>query len=392
MEKFTSVFLTIYFSVLFSGFFFLDKGLHRGIMYAGIPLILYYLYKNRDQITSSPVRWPLFIAVATYTLINTLSATWSTPFTLDGIIQESKLVILYPLIFLPFIIAHKSNAAFWSTCLTFFVTVSIITAIGLFVTQWDGVLNHGRLNGWGRVVNPVTCGFIYGLAFLIALFGKKQLFYFRNIPWFIFYPLAVIPLLALILTQSRGPFLATAALIVIVPLVQVYFSKGFKRSIILPFIIFAIACGAFLYCGNSMTFDRGTTGRTQIWKHAVELVQEKPVLGHGIATEFVYPFILNGKAASAEDPHNLYLSALVHTGFAGLILQVSALLAGLYFSALKFRDDGDASPMILLGFGAIMGLVDFGGFYKNLDITWLVFWFPIALLLLRPATREESKA
>lgn len=381
-----SHFITLYYALLMAGFFFLDKSDHRNMMYAGIPLLVYFLYRknpwrNRTS-TNQHTNFilPIIFCVGGYALLHGISVFWSTSERQDEWFQSIKLLLLLPLFLAPFALAAYNHKDFWPVCLSAFVLSGVIASMIIIPLRWDILMEQKRLYGWGSHTNPVACGLLYGLTFLCLLFCKRQILFLKSLPLPAYAALSLFPGLALLLTQSRGPFVATCATILAVLLIRGAWSA---RKIFIAIVGLSLLCAAFIFYGSS-TFSRGTTGRSQIWLHALSLIQEKPFLGHGSGSEFIYPFILNGRAVSVADPHSLYLSTLVHTGLLGFFFLLSALVTLLVCGAHHSRNRNDHGALILIVFGAVMGLVDFGGYYRNLDITWLVFWFPAAFLAVRP--------
>ncbi len=385
-------FLIVCFAAIFAGYFFLGTAPHRNLMYIGIPFMLAFLYRNRAEFTFGNFILPIFSSVIAYFFINYLSILWSDPENIAKLLQRGKMLVFFPLVLFSFMFFHKLSPSFWKICLSIFAAAAVVTAAGLIVIRWDLIAGGGRLYGWGRAENPVQCGLLYGLAFLILVYCKDSLYFYKSWPDFARISLSVLPLTVLILSKSRGPFIACLFLWVVVAMLRSASIKEFIRKQAVPVVIITlVSISAFLYYGYSYVEHRGSTGRTQIWEQALSHALEKPFFGQGIATKFEYPFTYQGISSTVGHPHSVYISALVHTGFVGLLLQLMAALSGLYFSILRLKRDGDAAPFIFLGFGAVMGFVDFGGYYTNLGSTWLVFWFPLALLSMKRAAFQSGE-
>ncbi|MDY0028381.1 MAG: O-antigen ligase family protein [Pseudobdellovibrionaceae bacterium] len=293
------------------------------------------------------------------------------------------MVLLFPLSLIPFLILCRMSFQYWYAALTAFAGAGIITAAGLLLTNWEQISDGVRLSGWGRGENPVLCGLLYGLVCLIMIFCRDNLYFYKKLKPQYQIALISLPFAILVFSKSRGPFAAcVAAGIAAAILSAESVRKFFTKNTIYISSAIILSVGAFVYNGYSYFENRGTTGRSQIWEQAIDLFQDKPVLGHGIATKFIYLVKIDGHTYEVSHPHSVYLSALVHTGFAGLVLQIVTLLAGLYYAFIRLRCSKDSAPFIFLCVGAAMGFVDFGGYYTNLGITWIVFWFPMTLLSL----------
>lgn len=382
--------ITAFFALLLASFFFIGSDGIRTLMYVGMPFLAFNLYQNRASIRFDSMVWYIAFGLGSYFLINYISILWSEPEDAEKLFQRLKMLIIFPLILMPFALKARDQS-FLPACLSAYAISAIVTAPLLLVFRLDDILNNQRLFGWGRAENPVQCGLMYGMAFLLIVFYRNKMPLFKNLPCLAAYALSLLPLAVLVLSQSRGPFLTTAALFVgLLALYPLLKNKLCLRKILLLTALTVSGLLCFLLYGSSVTFERGSTGRLEIWEHALELVQEKPLLGHGIATKFQYEFSYNNNINVIGHPHSIYLSALVHTGIAGFLFQLIAIVSALYLAFMRYKENNDSSFLILIGFGALLGFVDFGGYYTNLGTTWLVFWFPLAALLFRPAQPFED--
>lgn len=85
------------------------------------------------------------------------------------------------------------------------------------------------------------------------------------------------------------------------------------------FILFVYSGGRFtlidVFIEKILHRETSFTGRTIIWEAAIELISQKPILGHGCFTSVVCS---NGFVASQA--HNNYLNILVVSGIVGFVL------------------------------------------------------------------------
>ncbi len=383
--------IILYYSILISGFFFLDKSSHRGLMYIGIPLLLYFLYQNRKAITREVFHLPLIAATAAYALFTGLSSLWSSPYDLEHLFDEGRLLIIFPIVLLPLMIAHKRIDNFWNYCLSAFVGVGVLTAIILLVLRAPDMAQGIRMQGFNHIQNPVSCGIFYGLVFLILLFCRNSLTIPKIRNHYVYGLITLAPLLVLFLTQARGPLLVMLMLVFATPI----FQKKFSIKHAACFVLFAAALVIGLHYLSMLAVDgtaiaRGASGRFEIWQHALELIAQKPVIGHGIATEFMYPYTVGDYHGLMASPHSAYLGALVHTGAVGFVLQMLALGIAAYIAILHQPDRQNPATIILLTYGALISLLDLTSYYKNLDITWVLFWVPIMLIAVRSSSAREK--
>lgn len=383
--------ITVYFSAIFASFFFLESEWQRLLMYIGMVPAMLYLYREYATINLRGVVYYIALGLGCYFLVNYISILWSEPEGSEKLFQRLKMIVIFPMILLPFALKARNDRHFWMTCLSAFSIGAVVSAVLLLIFQMDIIFHNGRFFGWGRAENPVQCGLLYGLAFLTIVFCSHKMPLFKNCPPLTCYALSLLPLAMLVVSQSRGPFLAAISVFVGLLVLQTLFNKKIcMRKFLLVCLATLIGSGAFLFYGNTVTFERGSTGRIEIWTRALELIEEKPLLGHGIATKFRYPFEHNNRVKLSGHPHSIYVSALVHTGVVGFSTLLLAIAGAIYAGIGRFLKDRDPSFLIFTGFGATMGLVDFGGYYTNLGTTWLVFWFPLAALIFRPADPSKK--
>lgn len=374
--------LTAYFAAIFGSFFILDKGDQRTLMYAGAPLAIYYMIKNRRALATGFFSALILAPLGIFFLISCASILWSSPENTDMYAQTGKMIIIFPLALIPFAILCQKSPSAWGIFLASFVTAGLITAAATIPYHWHMIIAGARLESWGIASHSILGGVLYALCFLIMIFCKDKLFYYNNLSPKIFYPLAILPLCSTILTQSRGPFIALIGVFLASLVVQKKHSKDLFIKKIIPCTLVSIAAIlTFCYYSRASLIERGSTGRTQIWSHALDLIKEKMVFGHGIATDFVFPFMLQGHLVEAPHVHNIYLGVFLATGAIGLTAFITLLIIALYKALIETKQNNDKSFFIMLSFGIIAGLVDFGGYFTNLGVSWLLFWFPLAFLV-----------
>jgi O-antigen ligase len=137
----------------------------------------------------------------------------------------------------------------------------------------------------------------------------------------------------LLLTATRGAFVAGFAALAIIPLTL---SRRLVRAYVVTAVLLVGSAVAALAIVPQYNFDRllststeitegGTlTGRTIIWKAGLQAFPERPLLGAGAGAygEAVQPYLTNTKGVSA---HNLAIGLLVEQGVIGLALFVGVL-------------------------------------------------------------------
>ncbi len=153
----------------------------------------------------------------------------------------------------------------------------------------------------------------------------------------------------LLLTQSRGAWLALAAALALLVVLR------FRRGWVFVLVAALAGIGAAALLGfdqvaaalvSSATLG-GAEGRLEVWSRALYMIQDFPFTGVGMGTftavaDRLYPFFLYAPG-TVEHAHNLFLQVAVDLGLPGLVAWL-AILLGLGYSAgwLVKISSGDA--------------------------------------------------
>jgi len=126
--------------------------------------------------------------------------------------------------------------------------------------------------------------------------------------------------------------------------------------------------------------DRSGQIRVSMWKEATQLIQDRPLLGAGLASydERIVPYHTTVHGEGIEifhHPHNIFLTIWVNLGLLGLIGFIMMII-GFFLSASR----GSWMLVSLMGAVIVMGLVD-SPYIKN-DLA-ILFWVLPLLLVTR---------
>lgn len=159
---------------------------------------------------------------------------------------------------------------------------------------------------------------------------------------------AMVGLMLLLLAQSVSALIIVPPSLAMLLCLQVLYRLSFLQRVVT--IIFAILTIAFLII-LAMTYsdvllslllettgkDVTLTGRTDLWRIALELIAERPLFGMGYQAFWVqghspaeilwYTFGIDGR--SGFNFHNTYLSNAVEIGIFGILLQIVVLYGAL---------------------------------------------------------------
>lgn len=209
----------------------------------------------------------------------------------------------------------------------------------------------------------------------------------------------VVLLGAIIMTQSRGGFLALAGSIVVYILLQPRKGRG------LAFLAFAVAVFLLIapdkYWNRMRTLrrpwsDPSLSGRMYEFRASVRMIQKNPLLGVGVGNfDTDYVFYSQDPRRYPRVAHNLYLQVAAETGAVGAVafaaLAIHTLLGYLgLFRRLRARDPDRLMP---LAYGAFMALVGFlvgSMFLSSQYVKYFFLLLGLMPVLIRLADRAEG--
>ena len=248
------------------------------------------------------------------------------------------------LIAIYFITRNINNNSF----LPFFLYVSCTLQALIAIGQCVGIIdsNHLLFCSTGSFWNPSQLG---GFIACFFPFIVKE-FFTRKFP--ICYGLCFLPIIfALVLSDSRAAWFSC-----FVGLLYVFPVKIKNKSIIGIMLLIAILVIVLLYFYK----PNSALGRLNIWIVCVDMIQARPLWGHGIhsfAEKYMYwqadYFKDNPESAFADiasyvtTPYNEYIHVLTEQGFIGFFLFVLVLGGFFYFSR---GDENKKLKTVILSF------------------------------------------
>lgn len=226
------------------------------------------------------------------------------------------------------------------------------------------------LSGWGES-NPITSAVFLGLPVLAAWWRYPDEKSLHRIGLLL---LMVACIGIMFLTKSRGPFLSLA--------ITLLFVTIYRRSwsdIALWAVCGAIGLGFVLAPDlNAIVVDRASAPnyRMEIWAHALALISERPIWGHGYGAVAALSF---GAGDSATHSHSSLLEVLRVGGAVG-----GALFLVMVFSAVRKCLLGNAGAKFFL-FWLIYGVMCLSTNGRMLlskpSVEWFAFWIPLFFML-----------
>lgn len=143
---------------------------------------------------------------------------------------------------------------------------------------------------------------------------------------------AVIMAGMIILTKSRGAWMALGGVLMLLILLRWRWGKWVLASVVLGagIGIYLVGLNPVLEALSTSDTISGIDGRVEIWSRAIYMIQDFPFTGIGMGSfmrvaDTLYPFFLMGPGQIVH-AHNLFLQVTVDLGIPGFIAWVSILL------------------------------------------------------------------
>lgn len=179
---------------------------------------------------------------------------------------------------------------------------------------------------------------------------------------------AIVGILALLLTSSRGAFAAGACGVAIAVL---FSDAAIVRRVPFGARLAVGAVGAVSVLLVLLKASPNLTGRTEFWPDFIHLWQSSPWTGVG-ATGYLQGTNWTITAGSA---HNLYIDSLARNGVLGLLIDLLALavMAALAIRAARHKLGG---PLALITTFIVLGIANTPITWVNPSLLWLALVLP----------------
>lgn len=366
------------------------------------------LSKKMEDGWSLPSSWVLYLAGAFWALV-AFSLTWSQvkSVSLMGFCMFSVM----PLTFFTGVIAFKDDF--------FKKSATALAVIFALLSVW-AIIQFFFLNNYfkGQATHPLadpsslaallSMGFVGALGWVLSTKSK-----YKNMA----VALAVLILCGIISTVARGPVLALVPALVVMGWVLWPYVKAQKKALVLITL-----CGVLFYGLSSLglekrldigqrflgTFENGLggeQGRLTIWRSAKEMIEDRPVLGTGMGTFFLYYPQYREKEAfnTITLVHNDPLQFWVELGVMGPVLFYAFIIAAAMRTRRALRlakDEKFSHDKLVVGtsFSALVALVagcHVGFSHYNLSILMiegflLAVWFLATGRMLGEKTKTSQ--
>lgn len=258
-------------------------------------------------------------------------------------------------------------------------TVSSLLSIGFYFLLDYQPLDEQRLYALGRLNNPVISAISYGsiLCLVLPFTAETREIGLR----FLAGTIAISLIAAIMLTETRGVWLALAVSLLVVFTMHEWRSKtqllATMGGMAIVLLLLTVILHQLGY--TDVILKRSLSFRPEIWRATINAWLDAGFwFGAGIATTIE----LNIPPNKFLHPHSIYLSTLYYGGVIGL-------LSFLFFIArllwvLKHTTERNlkiyAAPLLM--FGLVVLLFDGNKIIEKVDFLWLCLWLPVAILMV----------
>ncbi|WP_282606523.1 O-antigen ligase [Pelagibius sp. Alg239-R121] len=359
---------------LVASFFLFDTKIHR--LYFYVAVIPVFLVFSRWNVVRQVFRLPLWRLATLYLCYLWATQFWSDSPSLFGLLNQTRLLFMTLFFMTMTLYLSMEDTDFPERILRYFAwagAIAAAAAIAYHLIFAEAIV--GRMAGPGRAEHPIIGATLYGVAalcFLCCVARSMPTSSGRILGWGAFLTLIV----AMLLTQSRGPLLS----MVLVIFMYLLATGRWKLAILIPLpavIYVALTLSGAIEPGTWIT--RGSTHRFGIWFQSWELITESAkavMIGQGILTEYAFK-LANG--LYVKSPHNLFLANQLYGGIVASVLFIGLIATVAYKALQRFRMSGNFVVCALALFGLGVGLFDYRTVLINLSQEWMSFWLPVLL-------------
>jgi len=356
-------------------------------IFLGLAIATFFvrIFYKRDDISKIFIEYKKIFAVITFLLGAVLISALTSDAVLHGVKRFLERYILHMIIILPtvFIIRDKKKILQLAGLLIFGAFLSNLSVIIQAVPNLSK--NVWRFGG-------VTSGMIQGS--FLAMFLPIYILLFmclkeRRLKIF-FAVASVMGIVALLLTGTRGAWLAA---VILIPLVILIHAEKKLKKLGAILVALSIVGGIFLFTpalSNRVAtitdlHMQSNSERLLMWQSAWQMFKDNPIFGVGYGsykvayqTKYISP---DAKERKLEHAHSNFFQMLAECGIVGFS---AFILMIVYFSYVCLRGwIKSRSIAYLMFFSVLWGLVLHGltEFNFETSMTSKIYWFSLALCM-----------
>ncbi|WP_244541010.1 O-antigen ligase family protein [Azotobacter beijerinckii] len=350
-----------------------------------VPALLLLLFRRLSAATWRQPSGGILLGLCAWVLL----CGWLNPGSSSGPSHWSKIVLLVllyvfavaslvrqPRVFAGLLVAAVTVAAVFAWLTLYYQFGVLDKPLDYQALRLTGRLSELGWNGLADLDHPIVAGLYYGVFAVLAtglLVGLPVRAWQAAL-----LVLGMLGLLAyILLTFSRGAWFATAAGAVVMLLLF----PNLKAKTLLGggALLLLVALPIFW---PEIQYERqvGLSHRELIWANWGERLPTFWLWGAGAGADFEFVFPPPAQW-SVKHAHSLYLQFWFEYGLPGILLLV-ALLASLLWKGWTCRAEPLARlGLALLAFALVAMVSDIYAIFHRPSPYWVVFWFPVGILL-----------
>jgi O-antigen ligase/lipoprotein NlpI len=313
-----------------------------------------------------------------YTVIAGISLFFSINLA-DGVFEWTKIFLFFSFLVFSSVYFQKEENLIDITSKSIGALSLIINMIGLYQFYWlashEGVTHKTTYFIDGTFTNRNLFAEILLLTLPFVIFGALRFkLYWKAICYFSMFSSLFLITATLTRAVWLGLFISFVLTFLLLLLLKIKktentFSLNF-RKLIIPFaiVIFSIAAAVFFYSrlDSGETFEKqisaisniklgGANERVELWKKSMQLINDKPITGVGLASWKIEVLKFNVKGTKPEDaatfyqyPHNDFIMVAAETGIIGLLFYSLMFITVIYYIIIILKNTSASEKLFYL--------------------------------------------
>jgi len=341
-----------------------------------ILLILLGLFRIIRGKNGSFLKNPVALVFAVFIVVRILSIIFSE-FPALSVHSLNKEIFFYLIFFILLFELSRFDEKKLRSLFQILIIAAILASIVGFSKVFLGISERAKSTTSGYSTLGMFLSVILAIAFTL---GRSKEFFPSRIMWL--FTLLVIAT-GILFTFNRSNWISVGIIILVIGL--------YKERIVLGILILIFASVIFLIpnlserFGQLIHFTQHLSDRDVLWKGALMIWDQHPILGFGTRT-FNEIFLLNDQLADkgVGGWHNEYLQVYLESGILGLVIFLSLIFSIFYWGIKALKRYSSEKYNFDLTLAVLVGLSTFflnsmtGGFLLD-PISKVLFLFLLAI-------------
>ena len=326
---------------------------------------------------------PLSQTIAVYIAYLLLSGFWSEPLDWYRLGQKTTVAVnIISFIAVTHFLVHWNHILFNRMLQAVILFAAMAAAVSIIVFYGHNPFPEARLHPIGSLTNINEFSNVYGVFALLATF------FIMRVPGRTLKSLFLLSIVIFICVMWFGQSRTASASLAITLLCFLGLTSKTKR--LLYITTFAIFC-SFLFLSFPEALDqairRGQGLRPLIWAAVWDEAKSTPFFGQG----FISTVSVEVAGHIFETAHNAFLQLFWQGGAVGVMIFLLLLAVAFRHAWSHGQQQGDFSVFCILLFAVCTMITGVDTLIDRPRDQWLLFWFPLALLLSYQSGAPRSR-